>query len=312
MTRSGDFHGLPMLVFWFEVATLACLSLTAACNLWAEHRGIEDPAKRPFAVRLLGVTAVVALFLALGLFLSFGVEWLAMAVLGRPIALLGMLGAVLGIALSSIAIQVVSNAGRRTLGMPTRPFRWSAVRPRVAPPGASTTNKPVLEGAPGSVPWFAAMEYYRLILNRTYKVFVGERMLCGAKVGGAVAAPRQPTPDMFDQAHWVETRTARLYDRVDVASSDFMKINGANFRLRWDEIVRLDYQPGRKWGMGTVPHSGRLLARLKSGKTRELILLGNQDGAALKARLERMMSADTAPASNIVDAARPMPAKAPA
>lgn len=135
MTRTGDFHELPLLVFWFGAAALACLCLAVACNLEVEYRGIEDPAKRPFAVRLLGITAVVALFLAFGLFVSFGAEWLAIAVCGRPVALLGMFGAVLGIALSSIAIQVVSNAGR--LGC--RPVRSGgprcnrALRRRVPP-----------------------------------------------------------------------------------------------------------------------------------------------------------------------------------
>ena len=46
-----------------------------------------------------------------------------------------------------------------------------------------------------------------------------------------------------------------------------------------------DYLPGRKWGMGNVPHSGRLVIRLRSVQERELILLGQQDGEALKHRL---------------------------
>lgn len=35
--------------------------------------------------------------------------------------------------------------------------------------------------------------------------------------------------------------------------------------------------------MGNVPHSGKLYVRLKSGGARELILLGNQNGEAVRA-----------------------------
>ncbi len=40
---------------------------------------------------------------------------------------------------------------------------------------------------------------------------------------------------------------------------------------------------GPKWGMGPIQHSGKLYVRTKDGKRRELILLGRQDGEALRA-----------------------------
>jgi len=301
MTRTGDFHELPMLLLWFGLMALAFLVVAVACALWSEHRSIAKPAKRPIVVRLLGVAAVLGLFLALGLLLAFGAEWLTIAVSGQPMRLVPLLGATLGIALSSLAIQAASNAGRLAFGLPIQPLRWWAFQPRAGEPGSgeSVPGKPALEGAPGTTPWFAAMEYHALILNRTYKVFVDKGVLCGAKVGGAVSNPRQPTPQMLDQAYWVATRSALLYDHVDVNSAAFLKMNASNFQLRGDEIARIEYRPGRKWGMGNVPHSGRLLVRLKSGGSRELILLGEQDGDALRAGLQLVVIGSMTPANTM-------------
>ncbi len=301
MTRTGDFHELPMLLLCFGMVALAFLVVAVACTLWSEHRSIAKPAKRPIVVRLLGVAAVLGLFLAVGLLLAFGAEWLTIAVFGQPTRLVPLLGAALGIALSSLAIQAATNAGRLVLGLATQPLRWSAFQPRAGEPGSagSVPGKPALEGAPSATPWFAAMEYYALILNRTYKVFVDKGVLCGAKVGGAVSNPRRPTPQMLDQAYWVATRSALLYDHVDVTSAAFLKMNASNFQLRGDEIARIEYRPGRKWGMGNVPHSGRLLVHLKSGCRRELILLGEQDGDALQARLQLVVTGSVTAASTM-------------
>ena len=51
-------------------------------------------------------------------------------------------------------------------------------------------------------------------------------------------------------------------------------------------MVQLEYLAGKKWGMGNVPHSGRLILHLRSGQQRELILLGKQNGEALKEHLD--------------------------
>jgi len=138
-----------------------------------------------------------------------------------------------------------------------------------------------------SLPWFPAMQYYALILNRTYKVFIADSMLCGAKVVGLVASPVAPSPDMLDPTYWAATLPATLYDRLDVTSRTFLRLNISNFQIKWVDIAQVDYKPGKKWGMGNVPHSGRIVVRLKSGRSRELILLGEQNGEALKKTLDQ-------------------------
>ena len=39
---------------------------------------------------------------------------------------------------------------------------------------------------------FVALEYYALVLNRTFKVFVTDQLLCGAIARGWLAAPILP------------------------------------------------------------------------------------------------------------------------
>ena len=73
--------------------------------------------------------------------------------------------------------------------------------------GASAADEEdaVLQHRAGMPAWFSAMEYYALILNRTYTVFVTDRMLCGAKVRGLVSNPYYVPPQMFTQSFWVQT-----------------------------------------------------------------------------------------------------------
>ena len=142
-------------------------------------------------------------------------------------------------------------------------------------------------------PWFAAMEYYALILNRTYKVFMTDQMLVGVAVRGLVSNPPVATSSMSSQEFWVRTGAADRYERIDLTSADLLRMHSANFRVRWSDIAQIEYRAGRKWGMGHVPHSGRLVLQLRAGRQRELILLGNQNGDALKKRLEHLIQAAT-------------------
>lgn len=134
-------------------------------------------------------------------------------------------------------------------------------------------------------PWFAAMEYYALILNRTYKIFAMDQMLVGATVRGLVISPPVTTSSMSNQEFWARTQAAKRYERVDLTSAKFLRMHSANFQIRWNDIAATEFRAGRKWGMGNVPHSGRLVLHLRSGRKRELILLGRQNGNALKQKL---------------------------
>jgi hypothetical protein len=141
--------------------------------------------------------------------------------------------------------------------------------------------------------WFAAMEYYAFILNRTYKVFVTDQMLVGVKVRSLVISPPVATSSMLNQEFWVTTQTAKSYERIDLTSAKLLQMHSANFQVHWNDIAQTEYRVGQKWGMGKVPHSGRLVLQLRDGRQRELILLGRQNGNTLKEKFDHLMQAGT-------------------
>jgi hypothetical protein len=149
------------------------------------------------------------------------------------------------------------------------------------------------EGTADDPAWFAAMEYYALILNRTYKVFVTDQMVVGVTVRGLVISPLFPASSMLSQEFWVRTQAAKRYESIDLTSEKPLQMHSANFQIHWNEIAQTEYRAGRKWGMGNVPHSGRLALRLRDGQQRELILLGRQNGSTLKEKFDQLVQTST-------------------
>jgi hypothetical protein len=240
-------------------------------------------ANRALLVRTLGALSVVA---TAGYYLL----WIVGAIL-----LLGPLAKLAGFDLSTATARLVFPitvaAAISIAALSRRSLKMIASFLSV---NSATLPSPDVIGAVASnmgrsLPWFPAMEYYALILNRTYKVFIADGMLCGASVRGLVASPPTPLPNMDEQAYWVNTLSATLYEQLDVTSNTFRKLSFTNFQIRASEIESVDYDPTKKWGMGNVPHSGKLNVRLRSGRRRELILLGRQDGNALKQKIMEAM-----------------------
>jgi hypothetical protein len=131
---------------------------------------------------------------------------------------------------------------------------------------------------------FVALEYYALILNRVYLVLVGDRVVAGAYMRGPIAAV--PFPETaWQPGYWLSERQLRRYGGVDVSGAEFPGRHWFNFQLRRSEIADVRFNARPKWGMGTVPYSGRLHVTLRSGRQRELILLGGQDGPSIRDRL---------------------------
>jgi hypothetical protein len=173
----------------------------------------------------------------------------------------------------------------------------SLMRPRALSEGSAPESLDDAQTGNGDarndLTWFAAMEYYALILNRTYKVFVTDQMLVGATVRGLVISPLFPASSMLSQEFWVRTQAAKRYEGIDLTSAQPLQMHSANFQIHWDEIAQTEYRAGRKWGMGNVPHSGRLSLRLRDGQQRELILLGRQNGSSLKEKFDHLVQTST-------------------
>src|SRR5262245_45386026 len=68
--------------------------------------------------------------------------------------------------------------------------------------------------------YFQAMEYFALILNRTYTVMVTDRMLCGAYVRGPIPSPPFASREWHDPDFYVGQRVYR-YAGLHVESREF-------------------------------------------------------------------------------------------
>jgi hypothetical protein len=137
----------------------------------------------------------------------------------------------------------------------------------------------------GSSPWsFVAMEYYALILNRTYLVSVTDETLVGvvcrgltsnpgAGLAGLLVTPMVASGDLNDPRSYVNDRRLHASSR-------------ANFTIDLKAVTNVRYDKRKKWGMGQYPHDGKVYVETASGE-REFIILGAQSGEEIAARLLR-------------------------
>jgi len=154
--------------------------------------------------------------------------------------------------------------------------------------------------------YFVAMEYYGLILNRTYLVMILDDHIVGIVCNGVVSSDISAEPGPYRLTRRITKSTAKnfvisenlnspfscisdkhreRYDGVDLLSDDISKIDRANFRYPISSIISIKHDPKKKWGMGEYPHDGKVNIRV--GKIRkELIVLGAQSGASIVKAME--------------------------
>lgn len=139
---------------------------------------------------------------------------------------------------------------------------------------------------------FVAMEYWAGALNRTYLVFAKENHLSGIIVRGVSAAPLTKTAiaQWFNIHFYLSKRIIAKYSKVNLGSKEILQCNPANFRIPKASIERLDWDGTEKWGMGTVPHTGKINVYFKNGRKREFILLGSQNGLRTTSDLNRFLN----------------------
>ncbi len=138
---------------------------------------------------------------------------------------------------------------------------------------------PFIDERVPSLAGFVAMEYYALILNRTFVVFIAPEGLYGWKAEGAVIACQ---PTYF--RHYAEMLEDPVLMRDREAVRRLSDLKGGFFIPRSD-IASVDVIHKPKWGMGKIPHSGRIKIRLSSGKSREFILLGSVSPESIEQRI---------------------------
>ena len=128
------------------------------------------------------------------------------------------------------------------------------------------------------------MEYYLVMWNRSFDVTVTSSALSGAFVQGAISvgSPSIVAARRLNDATLLVDRGRLAQARAqEPGSPGYLQLHRSNFTYARSLVVVIRYDPRRKWGMGPVPHSGRLQLELRDRTRRELILLGEQDGPAL-------------------------------
>ena len=131
---------------------------------------------------------------------------------------------------------------------------------------------------------FLAMEYFRVIWNRSFEIFLSRSHFCGARVAGAVTATSPRVAAMrktLDPASLFESARLETVRAHEPGSPPYLSLHRSNFAIPKSDVAELQYNPNPKWGMGPIPHSGRLLVNTRNSRTREFILLGRVDGAAI-------------------------------
>ena len=115
---------------------------------------------------------------------------------------------------------------------------------------------------------FVAMEFYWLILNRTFVVFTAPDGLYGWKTNGPVSNADktyfEPYQEMLQDPDF--TRDLPAIRKLAALPGGFI--------YPPSQIASITSDDRSQWGMGGIPHSGHVHVRLASGTTRKLILLG--------------------------------------
>ena len=146
----------------------------------------------------------------------------------------------------------------------------------------------------GASPWsFIAMEYYALILNRTYLVSVTGEKLVGVVCRGLTS---DPGPGLFNLLVTPMVVSGDLNDpRSYVNDRRLRGSNRANFTIDLNDVKSVRYDQRKKWGMGQYPHDGKVYVETAAGE-REFIILGAQSGKEIAAKLAAALSHDNDPA----------------
>lgn len=138
---------------------------------------------------------------------------------------------------------------------------------------------------------FIAMQYYGLILNRTYLILVTNDRIIGLKANGLVSADSGDyfllnelsqtmaiKGDLQNPYSYIKKKYFDRLQDLELIDSEILKQDKSNFIIQRSDVNNAYYDPKKKWGMGYYPHDGKVYVVTNSGKQKEFIILGNQSG----------------------------------
>jgi hypothetical protein len=138
---------------------------------------------------------------------------------------------------------------------------------------------------------FIAMEYYFLILNRTFLFIKTKDHLIGIQGSGLISAEggadilthhitsnMAVKGDLNNPYAYLKNKYLEKVVDLDLLDGSILEVNKTNFVLKTIDIKTVYHDPAKKTGMGPYPHDGRVMIETFDNKKRELIILGNQSG----------------------------------
>ena len=137
---------------------------------------------------------------------------------------------------------------------------------------------------------FVAMEYYMLLLNRTYLILLSNDTIIGILGNGMVSIEggddfysKKITNtfairgDLTNPHSYLKQKYIQKVETDNLFDGSILKKSKANFIIKKSELVDVHYDQSKKWGMGYYPHDGKVYVETNKMK-REFIILGNQSG----------------------------------
>ena len=138
------------------------------------------------------------------------------------------------------------------------------------------------------------MEYYFLILNRTFLIIKTKDFLIGIQGNGLVSVEggkdtltRQITSnlaikgDLTNPYSYLKNKHLEKIADLDLIDGSILEVNKTNFLIKTSDIKSATYNPAKKFGMGPYPHDGRVTIETYDNNKREFIILGNQSGESI-------------------------------
>jgi hypothetical protein len=142
---------------------------------------------------------------------------------------------------------------------------------------------------------FVAMEYYHLIMNRTFLVLILDDFLLGLQVNGIISVQGGGDPftraitknmaiqdDLQNPYSYLKGSYLRKIENLNIYEDDILKMEKPNFKINRNEIKSVTYDERKKWGMGYYPHDGKVYVKMLNGQEREFIILGAQSGKEIE------------------------------
>ncbi len=164
-------------------------------------------------------------------------------------------------------------------------FLWNLIRVVLAKPlnDVLAEETPEADLLRSPLYGFVAMEFYALILNRTFLVFVAPDGLYGWKATGPVTNSDRryfaPLQEMVQDPELM--RDIRAIRKLAA-------LRGGFFFAR-TEIASVQSDDRGQWGMGGIDHSGHVQVRLVSDKKRKFILLGETIPEEVRDRISSVL-----------------------